>query len=184
MTEEKIILSVGQFIFRKGYDILLQASKDLDKSIGIYIVGGEPTDEYKSLREELGLQNVHFIGFQSQEGLKDYYRAADIFVLPTREDIWGLVINEAMSYGLPIITTYSCIAGTELVVDNQNGYLVPAEDKIELAKKIGNIIKDESLLKKMSDESLKTISKYTIENMAEIHYLEISKFVKEKLSGC
>lgn len=89
-----------------------------------------------------------------------------------------------MSYGLPIITTYSCIAGTELVVDNQNGYLVPAEDKIELAKKIGNIIKDESLLKKMSDESLKTISKYTIENMAEIHYLEISKFVKEKLSGC
>ena len=53
--------------------------------------------------------------------------ASDLFVLPTREDIWGLVINEAMSFGLPIITTRKCIAGTELITDGENGYLLEAD---------------------------------------------------------
>lgn len=63
------------------------------------MVGGEPTEDYLQMRASLGLDNVHFVGFQKKEALSRYYRAADLFVLPTREDIWGLVINEAMAYG-------------------------------------------------------------------------------------
>ena len=60
---------------------------------------------------ENDLTNVHFVGFKTKEQLEDYYRAADLFVLPTREDIWGLVVAEAMAYGLGVITTNRCNAG-------------------------------------------------------------------------
>ena len=109
-----IILFSGQFIYRKGVDILLKAAKNISKQCGIYIVGGEPTREYLSLCKENNLNNVHFIGFTPPQDLAQYYIASDIYVLPTREDIWGLVINEAMAYGLPIITTDNCLAGLEL----------------------------------------------------------------------
>ncbi|MDO5425085.1 MAG: glycosyltransferase, partial [Eubacteriales bacterium] len=103
--EKKIVLAVGQYIYRKGFDILLKASEMLDSDIGIYIIGGEPTKEYLQIIENYGLHNVHFAGFMNKKELSDYYKAADLFVLPTREDVWGLVINEALAYGLPIITT-------------------------------------------------------------------------------
>lgn len=169
MEENKIILSVGQFIHRKGYDILLKAAKNIDKNTGIYIVGGEPTEEYIDLKDKGNLNNVHFIGFKSKEDLKNYYKAADLFVLPTREDIWGLVINEAMAYGLPIITTNKCVAGLELVKEAENGFIIPTEDYRELEKKINDILSDDTLRNNMSRKSLEKIRKYVIENSADTH---------------
>lgn len=178
ISEEKMVLSVGQFIYRKGFDILLKACSQLDKSIGIYIVGGDPTEEYISLKQNLGLENVHFVGFKPKDVLKEYYLAADVFVLPTREDIWGLVINEAMAYGLPVITTNKCIAGTELIENGRNGYIVPVENSISIADKIVEVLNDDTLLNYMKLQSLEIISKYTIENMVRVNYLEIKKFVQ------
>lgn len=59
--------------------------------------------------------NIVFVEFKTKEDLIDYYRAADLFVLPTREDIWGLVVNEAMAAGTPVITTTNCGAGMEIL---------------------------------------------------------------------
>ncbi|MEN3009352.1 glycosyltransferase, partial [Pseudothermotoga sp.] len=116
MKEEKIILSVGQFIPRKGFDLLIKASKSIPKNVGVYIVGGKPPQEYLDLAKAFDVEEkVHFVDFKLKQELKKYYMAADLFVLPTREDIWGLVINEAMACGLPLITTNRCIAGLELI---------------------------------------------------------------------
>ena len=167
MEEEYCLLSVGQFIHRKGFDVLLKTAASLEKTVGIYIVGGEPTEEYLKLRDDLGLTNVHFVGFQKKDALANYYRAADLFVLPTREDIWGLVINEAMAYGLPVITTDRCVAGLELVEDGVNGYIVPVEDIEALADTIQKVF--EADFQKMGEASLEKIRPYTIENMAKIH---------------
>lgn len=134
---DKVILTVGQFIYRKGFDILLEACRHIDKNIGVYIVGGKPTDEYINLKEKYNLDNVHFEGFKSKEELACYFKMADLFVLPTREDIWGLVINEAMAYGLPVVTTDNCVAGLELV-DDKNGAIIPVEDVMALANVINN----------------------------------------------
>lgn len=180
MKEDKIILSVGQFIHRKGYDVLLNAVKNIDKDVGIYIIGGEPTDEYIELKKKLNLTNVHFIGFKSKDELKSYYEASDLFVLPTREDIWGLVINEAMAYALPVITTDRCIAGVELVKNYENGFIVPSEDKIQLAEKINIALFDDELLSKMSQNSLNKIKKYNIENMAKMHFDIFKKLIYKK----
>lgn len=176
ITEEKVILSVGQFIHRKGFDILLNAAKNLEKSIGLYLIGGKPTSEYISITEKYNLENVHFLDFMSSDNLAEYYKAADLFVFPTREDIWGLVINEAAAYGLPIVTTYECIAGLEMVSD-ANGILIPTEDEKALSEAIKLILTDESKAKSMAEASLMVANDYTVEKMAKCHNEVIEGFV-------
>lgn len=167
IKESRVILSIGQFIPRKGFDVLMHSAVQLPEDTGVYIVGGEATEDYYRLREELGLSRVHFLGFQKKENLADYYRAADLFVLPTREDIWGLVINEAMAYGLPVITTERCVAGLELVGNGVNGYIVPVEDAEALAQAMNRALEGD--LAAMGRASLEKIRPYTLENMAKVH---------------
>lgn len=167
IRERYVVLSIGQFIPRKGFDILLRAAAQLLPDTGIYIVGGEPTEEYLALCRELGLNNVHFCGFQKKDALALYYQAADLFALPTREDIWGLVVNEAMAYGLPVVTTDKCVAGLELVENGVNGFIVPADDPGALAEKLNAVLAGDAA--KMGAASLEKIRPYTIENMAKAH---------------
>ena len=167
IPEKHMILAIGQMIHRKGFDVLLKAAKNLDPGIGIYFVGGEAKEEYRKLREELGLENVHFLGFQKKDRLAKFYKAADLFVLPTREDIWGLVINEALAYGLPTITTDRCVAGLELIEDGINGYVVPVEDAEALNEKIQAVFVSD--LQQMGKAALKKVRPYTLENMAKTH---------------
>lgn len=164
---ERMILSIGQFIHRKGFDILMKAAADLEPGAVIYIVGGEPTEEYLALEKQLGLTNVRFEGFMKKEKLIKYYRAADLFVLPTREDIWGLVVNEAMAFGLPVITTDRCVAGLELVENGVTGYIVPVEDPDALAEKMNAALSGDC--EKMGAAALERVRPYTIENMARVH---------------
>ncbi len=166
----KMVLGVGQFIHRKGWDILLNACRFMSKDIGVYIIGGACTEEYAQIVKKYGIINVHFLNFMSSEALHEYYKAADVFVLPTREDIWGLVINEAMNFGLPVITTNRCVAGLELVTNGVNGYLLQTLDSkscsVELGTKIQYIVENPKIQEEYSKESLKRIKDYSIEAMS------------------
>lgn len=176
MNEKRIIIAVGQFIYRKGMDLLIKVAPDI-KETGIYIIGGEATQEYIDLRKKLNAYNVHFIGFKDKKQLSKYYRAADMFVLPTREDIWGLVINEAMAYGLPVITTNKCVAGMEMIRDKVTGTIIPVDDLVALKNAINGW--DGHITLDVQKEVLRTAQNYTIENMANIHY----KYLKQ-LEDC
>lgn len=171
ITEKKIVLAVGRFIHSKGFDVLLNASKYLKEDIGVYFVGGEPTEEYLSIKHNNLLEHVYFEGFKSKEELSKYYKAADVFALPTRDDVWGLVINEAMGYGLPVISTNKCVAALELVKPNVNGYIIQVDDVETLAEKINEIFLDINIKEKVSmgKHSLSLIRQYTIENMTREH---------------
>ncbi len=171
--EDKIILSVGQFIYRKGFDILLRAICTLDKSIGIYIIGGTPTTELKNYVIKYNLTNVHFLKFQKPEQLREYYMASDVFVLPTREDIWGLVVNEALAVGVPVVTTDKCISGLELVRNGMNGYIVSSENDIAMRNAIVKVLEGDG--EKMAIESLKISRFYTIQEMAKRHISILEK---------
>lgn len=164
---ERVILGIGQFIPRKGWDVLLQASKMFKTPCDIFIVGGVAPKEYLELVEQLHLENIHFCGFKTKEELHDYFSAADIFVLPTREDIWGLVINEALANGLPVVTTNMCIAGLELIEKGKNGDIINIEDPRSLAGSCENIFNEN--LDKYSRNACEKIKKYSIENMAIAH---------------
>lgn len=167
IVEPKIVVSVGQFIPRKGFDILINAMAKVSDSIGCYIVGGVPTEEYIRQISDLGLKNVHFVGFKSKNELAKYYQAADLFVLPTREDIWGLVINEAMANGLPVITTDRCIAGLALVTSPDVGKIVPVGNVEFLAETIEKTVF--SANNETNLAVLERISPYTFENMSAVH---------------
>ncbi|MBH1939417.1 glycosyltransferase family 4 protein [Mobilitalea sibirica] len=174
ITKKKIVLSIGQFIHRKGYDILLRASQNLNADTGVYIIGGKPTEEYEKLVKELKLTSVYFTPYKSKDALKDYSLVADLFVLPTREDVWGLVINEAMANGLPVITTDRCVAGLELIEEGKNGYIVQVGDIALLEERMIQLLEDNSLRLMMANFNLETIKCYTIETMAKRH-MEIFK---------
>lgn len=176
-TEKYLVLGVGQFIHRKGWDILLRAFASINEDVALCLIGGGVTDEYIQLINEYKLKHVYFKEFMGDEQLREYYMAADVFVLPTREDIWGLVINEAMACGLPIVTTDRCIAGLEMVKNGVNGFIVKAENADMLHDAIEKIISNESLQAQMAAKSLEVAQKYTIEQMVQSHIHAFEDFV-------
>lgn len=169
ITQSKMILSVGRFIPGKGHDILLKASAALPDDTAVCVVGGEPTEDYRRLLDELGLASVHFDGFQQWERLSVYYMAADAFVLPTFGDAWGLVINEALAHALPVITTDRCVAGLELVAKHGCGYIVPVDDVEALGAAMALLLGDHDARCEMQGRSLVVAKNHTIERMAQRH---------------
>ncbi|UOW67243.1 glycosyltransferase family 4 protein [Paraclostridium bifermentans] len=169
--EDKVtVISIGQFIERKGFDVLIKAWKNINSNYNLLIIGGgEKKKEYEEQIKNLNLKNIKIIDFMRKKELDDFYMASDLFVLPTREDVWGLVINEAMALGLPIITTDKCIAGLELVEKDVNGFIVPVDDEIELANKINVVLNNIDIKHKMGKSSLEKIKPYTIEKCAQKH---------------
>lgn len=163
-----MFLMIGQFIHRKGFDVLLKSIKSINKNYQFYFIGGVPTEDYLQIQKDNHLENVKFIGFIKPDELAVYYDAADVFILPTREDIWGLVVNEAMAHALPVITTDRCVAGLEMV-NEENGRLIPIEDEGALRSAIENIAQDEQRGLK-GIKALEKASHYTIDEMAKCHY--------------
>lgn len=184
ISEQYMIISVGRFSYLggygKGYDVLLRAAKLLPDNIGWYIIGGKPTEEFKGLTENAGLKNIHYVDFKQKDELQNYYRASDIFVLMTIGDVWGLVINEAMANGLPVITTNKCVAGVELIKNAENGYVIDVGDEKTLATCVETILGDSILKDKMGSNAISVIRDYTIENMAHIHMEVFNKYLGEQ----
>ena len=172
IKEENVIIAVGQFVHRKGFDVLLKGIECLDENIGVYFIGGN-NNEYSQYIKEQNVQRIHFEGFKDRNELFKYLDAADLFVLPTREDIWGLVVNEAMSRGLPVITTKRCNAGLEMIEEGKNGYIVPTEDSSFLTGRIQQFFNRKAHYK-MARESLNKAKQYTIETMV-IEHMKVFK---------
>lgn len=174
----KMIVSVGQFIHRKGFDLLLESANHINANI--VIIGGEATEEYLNIIKNNKISNVYFLPFLCKKDLFEYFRAAHVFVLPTREDIWGLVINEAMSQGLPVITTTTCIAGLELISEGENGFLYHYSDTQKLIKYINFILNLSNFdYYNFASRSIEIMKTYTFEEMANIHIQKFKQFLKD-----
>ncbi len=174
VKESFIILSVGRFIKSKRFETLLYAKGSLPGDVGLYIIGGEETKEYKEIVKANNLCNVHFMNFMGKDELSQYYSMADIFVLPTANDVWGLVVNEAFAHGLPVITTDKCVAGIELVKNGENGFIVPVDDVNSLVEKVMFYYNNEVDIQQQYRMIYETIQDYSIEGMAiaHLHILE------------
>jgi glycosyltransferase involved in cell wall biosynthesis len=85
------------------------------------------------------------------------YSAADIFVLPTLEDVWGFVINEAMACGLPVVSTNAAQSAIEMITPGQNGYVVNKADEMALYGAIRKLIDSREKTQSMGQKSLEII---------------------------
>ena len=181
VDKSKMVLTIGQFIHRKGFDVLLEAwNKELNESCSLVIVGGgEEENQYRQYIADHNLKNVQLVGFKQKEEIFEYYKAADLFVLPTREDIWGLVINEAMACGLPVISTNMCLGAVELIENGINGYIVPVNNSNELAEAIKKLLCVDSSVIGMVN--LQKITNYTYENVIKSHIQAINELVKNEI---
>jgi len=177
MRDKKIVLYIGRLIRRKGIDYLIRSFRNLSIKIEnalLIIVGGGDfyqlgarSEEFKlkQLVKKLNLQSkVVFTGPLPYYKIKKYYRMADVFVCPSVTtnigEPWGFVIEEAMSFGLPIIATDAVGSAYDLIENGKNGFVIPEKNIRELTKAIKKILEKESLRKKMGKESKKRIAQY------------------------
>lgn len=180
INSEKLAISVGQFIDRKGYDLLIDSWKTVGSEWKLLIIGSGPEEESLSeLINSNNLNNVELVQFKSKKELVKYYLSADIFILPTREDIWGLVINEAIAHGLGVISTNKCIAATEIIENNKNGYIIEIGEMNNICNILNSI--GENDLYTMAELNIKKSHDYTIEKMAETH-IDIFNNIKNEAS--
>ena len=166
---DRLVLSVGQFIQRKGYlGFLTDWTKKARVGMGLVLIGGGDEQElYKQLAEEC--ENVWILPFLKKHELMEYYKAADAFVLPTNEDIWGLVINEALSFRIPIFSTTNCVAA--MTIKSPDISVFPTGDNEAII----------SAIKAMPSErpECNLVFDYTIESMAKRH-IEIFELCRKQ----
>ncbi len=122
------ILFCGQMIERKGIDVLLAAFTEIvtdGRAVELILVGREAdlSARLQALPERVR-QRVHFLGFKAPEALPELFAQAHLFVLPSRYDGWGVVVNQALAAGLPVLSTTAVGAARDLLEDGRSGQLV------------------------------------------------------------
>ena len=129
-----IFLYVGQFIQLKGLDLLLSSIKRLcnevdTTNIEFIFVGGK--DSYLKKNESKGLTSlIKVFEFKERDVLSLFYKAADCFIFPTRNDVWGMVVNEAVASGLPVAVSKYAGCADDLIENNISGIVFdPLDEK-------------------------------------------------------
>ena len=160
-----VILYASKLNARKHADQLLAAYSQLDgrRPYLLFVGDGELLPTLKNMAEKDNLDNVRFLGFLNQSELPAFYALADIFVLPSINETWGLVVNEAMNAGCAIVVTTEVGSGADLVESGENGYVVPADDVPALTKALTSCLQN-SHYKKMGQQSQRIISRWGIES--------------------
>jgi glycosyltransferase involved in cell wall biosynthesis len=125
----KVILFSGRLIEMKGIFEMVEGFKlytDGNEKASLVIMGTGPDEEKlkKKIKEER-IENVFFVGFVQYKDLYKFYAISDLLLFPSRQDIWGLVVNEALACGLPVITTEKVGASVDLVENTKNGFIIP-----------------------------------------------------------
>jgi glycosyltransferase involved in cell wall biosynthesis len=166
----RFFLFVGRMVREKGIFDLLEAYLALPletrREIGLVFVGDGPARS-KLIHRTAGLRDsVVLPGFAQRELLAAYYALADAFVFPTHTDPWGLVVNEAMSCGLPVVCSDAAGCAADLVQDGWNGRLVPVGDRDQLTSSLTELAGDDGLRMQMGRRSRERIARYSPEQCA------------------
>jgi glycosyltransferase involved in cell wall biosynthesis len=169
--DDCLFLYVGRLEAHKGLQDLLDAFRMLaaDSSVRaslLMVGGGAMADELK--RKAASLAGITFSGRLAGDSLLDAYAAADVLVLPSHFEPWGLVVNEAMAAGLPVVVTDRVGCAEDLVMAGDTGLIVPAEDPLALGKALRSLAADAAARQKMGQQARKRISGWTLEHEADI----------------
>lgn len=179
-------LYVGRFSPEKNLLFLLKTYKRLKNKErtddwGLILVGDGPQrKEIESFIKDNGIKNVFFPGFIQKEKLPYFYAISDVFVLPSISETWGLVVDEAMVSGLPVLVSNQCGCYPDIVRDGINGFSFDPFNENELFGFMKDIVKGKYDLEAMGKASLKIIKEYTPEKVAEIFKKAINFVIEEK----
>jgi len=162
----------GGLLARKGVDALLSAFSSLARErddVALVLLGDGPLR--RELEESVPLairDRVHFVGYRDQTELPAWFRAADVFVFPSRYDGWAVVLNEACGAGLPIITTNMVGAAAHLVAEGQSGFVIAVDDVTALAEKMRYFAENPEQAKRFGARSRELVAQFTPERGVEL----------------
>ncbi len=196
--QPKMILFVGRIQPLKGIDTLMRAMKrvtdqypDWRDDLCVAIIGGDPNpdseleqaefERLKRLRADLGISDlVTFLGAKDQDTLVYYYSAAEMVVMPSHYESFGMVALEAMACGTPVIG--SDVGGLSFSIENGfNGYLVPGRDPDALADKIVMLLKHPALRDQLGEQAIRWTERYDWTHIAD-EILDVYQAVRARLA--
>ena len=167
--EKLVVVFVGKMIPRKRPLILAEAisrAKHKDNIHVIWVGSGLLLQEVKDFYHANRLVGT-FTGFSNQSELAQYYSAADLHVLSSAEETWGLVVNETMNFSLPQIVTNGAACGNDLVEGKGNGFVVPIDNASALAEKLDWFFENRSKCAEMGRKSLEVIRHWGVKEAAD-----------------
>jgi glycosyltransferase involved in cell wall biosynthesis len=156
------VVAVGRLAPEKGIDTLLEAARDLP--VEVVLAGTGP--EEARLRGLAG-PNATFLGNVARDALASVYADADIAVMPSRSDPWGMVLNEAALAGLPLVSTSAAGAAWELIDDGVNGFRVPPDDPAALRAALARLVDDAAFRRAAGARSREIAARFTPEAWAD-----------------
>lgn len=167
-TESPFFLASNRFLPRKNLGALLTAYRDYRSRLPdgwrlVLLGSGEEESRLRKRVEEEHLPAVTFAGFRQIEDLPFYYHAASCFIHPALNEPWGLVVNEAMASGLPVIVSRGVGCAPDLVAPGENGFLFDPRQPAELARLMTDITAAPERKLRMGRRSSELIRDYTLQ---------------------
>ena len=164
-----VILFASKLQTRKHADHLLHAVRLLQTQTHLHpyllLIGdGEERSTLESLTHSLSLTDcVRFLGFRNQSQLPAFFALADVFVLPSRHEPWGLILNEAMAAGCPVIASSDVGAAPDLITDDVTGFTYPAGDIPALTLALHRTLADPETSPRLGRAATKRIATWDFE---------------------
>ena len=156
-------------IQRKGLDLLFDALSKMRKDFFLVIIGqGDEKEPLVQRAKKLGiLDRIEFKGYIEGEELRQLYHESDLFVLPTREDCFALVILEAMCAALPVVVSKYADAVDDLIIDGVNGIIIDPYDAKSFADTLDGIIGDTKLKFNMGQRAQEMSLNFSFNRVSE-----------------
>jgi len=176
-----VVLYASKFLPRKRPLDLLRAYRALSPDgraepapYLLFVGDGEQRAEAEAEAAATGWGSIRFLGFRNQTELPRFYDLCDVFVLPSDYEPWGLVVNEAMNAGKPVVTSDGVGAAADLIADGVNGYTVPVGAQGVLATRLRELCGDPATARRMGAASLERIDAWSFESdyRGLVHALE------------
>ncbi len=163
-----VILYASKMTLRKRPMDCLKAFESVqDKAVLVLVGDGEQRPVLEAYVRDRAIRNVYFQGFKNQTELPRFYALADIFVLPSSYETWGLVVNEAMCFSLPVVTTEGVAAAQDLLRHGENGFVYPVGDITALADHLRQLVSDGAMRRSMGQRSIQIISSWDHQRCVE-----------------
>lgn len=160
-----VFLFAGKLEYVKNVTLLIKSFNSLkEENIHLVVAGSGLLKEDLKLMAAQNI-NIHFLPFQNQSEMPTIYHLADVFILPSKSETWGLSINEAMACGKAILVSDKCGCAIDLVKDNINGFIFANDNNLDLLQKMKNLVFDMQKLQTMGERSKEIIKEYSYENI-------------------
>ncbi len=168
--DRPVILFASKLQTRKHADHLLEAYRSfianrspLDRPYLVIVGDGEQRAALEARTRELGLDEVRFAGFRNQSELPRFFQLADVFVLPSRHEPWGLIVNEAMAAGCPVIVSTDVGSHADLVTDGIEGCVFPIGNIAALTDALNRVFASPDTAARMGQNARERLSTWTFE---------------------